>query len=406
MKGKMQARRLRYKRIRGGVTAARGFLAAGVACGIKAVAKDLAIVFSQKPCVAAGVFTTNRVKAAPVQVTRSRLLRNAAARAVVINSGNANCCTGARGLADARRMAQLCAAQVGVPHGEVLVASTGPIGKFLPMTKVEKGIAAASAALRKAGACDAAEAILTTDTVTKQIAVCETIAGTEIRIGAMTKGAGMIEPNMATMLAFITTDALVQRDALRASLKNAVQQSFNRITVDGDRSTNDMVLLLANGLAGNKEMRRGPDLQRFEDALEFVCCELAKMIVRDGEGATKFVEVTVKGGRSLRQAELAARAVANSSLVKTALHGANPNWGRIMAALGCSGANINPNRVDIHLSGTLVAARGQPADCDVGKVANALRQKEIQVLVNLNSGRHERTVWTCDFSEEYVGINV
>ncbi|MDP2895191.1 MAG: bifunctional glutamate N-acetyltransferase/amino-acid acetyltransferase ArgJ [bacterium] len=396
------------KRIRGGVAAPRGFVAAGVTCGIKAAAKDLAILASEKPCVVAGVFTTNDVKAAPVQVTRARILRHGTAQAVVINSGNANCCTGKRGLGDAGRMAELCAKQLGVSHQEVLVASTGPIGKFLPMAKVEKGIAAAATELRKRGAADAAEAILTTDTVTKQIAITETVAGTEIRIGAMAKGAGMIEPNMATMLAFITTDAVITADALRASLKHAVDGSFNRITVDGDRSTNDMVIVLANGLAGNKEVWRGDDLERFQKALGFVCCELAKMIVRDGEGATKFVHVTVKGAPSARQAEVAARAVANSSLVKTALHGASPNWGRIMAALGYSGAKINPNRVDIYLGGIKVAARGQPADCDPARsgVAKALKRKEIQVLVDLNSGEFERTVWTCDFSAEYVAINV
>jgi glutamate N-acetyltransferase/amino-acid N-acetyltransferase len=394
------------KRIRGGVTAPRGFVAAGVACGIKEAARDLAIVSSENPCVAAGVFTTNDVKAAPVQVTRARVLRNGTARAVVINSGNANCCTGKRGLGDARRMAELCAKQLGVSHQEVLVASTGPIGKFLPMAKVEKGITAAAAELRKGGSGDAAEAILTTDTVAKQIAISERIAGTQIRIGAMAKGAGMIEPNMATMLAFVTTDAVIRSDALRVSLKHAVGGSFNRITVDGDRSTNDMVIVLANGLAGNKEVWRGADVHKFQKALGFVCSELAKMIVRDGEGATKFVHVTVKGAPSARQAETAARAVANSSLVKTALHGASPNWGRIMAALGYSGAKIKPNRVDIYLGGTKVAARGQRADCDLRKVAKALKRKEIQVLVDLNSGGFERTVWTCDFSAEYVAINV
>lgn len=394
------------KRIRGGVTAPRGFVAAGVACGIKAAARDLAILASEKPCVVAGVFTTNDVKAASVQVTRARVLRHGMAQAVVINSGNANCCTGDRGLGDARRMAELCAEHLGVSHQEVLVASTGPIGKFLPMAKVGKGITAAAGELRKGGSGDAAEAILTTDTVTKQIAISEKVSGTEIRIGAMAKGAGMIEPNMATMLAFITTDAVIRRDALRSSLKHAVDGSFNRITVDGDRSTNDMVIVLANGLAGNREIWRGDDLQRFQEALGFGCSGLAKMILRDGEGATKFVEVTAKGAPSARQAEVAARAVANSSLVKTALHGASPNWGRIMAALGYSGAKIKPNRVDIYLAGTKVAARGQPADCDLGKVAKALKRKEVQVLVDLNSGGYERTVWTCDFSEEYVKINV
>jgi glutamate N-acetyltransferase/amino-acid N-acetyltransferase len=394
------------KRIRGGITASAGFTAAGVACGIKDGAKDLAIIASEKVCVAAGVFTRNKVRAAPVQITRKRLHRQGTAQAVVVNSGNANCCTGEEGLRDARRMTEVCGEALGISEGGVLVASTGPIGKFLPMEKVEEGIGRAASLLRRAGGRDAAEAILTTDTVVKRIAVTETIGGTAVRIGAMAKGAGMIEPNMATMLAFITTDAAVDRQVLSECLSGAVETSFNRITVDGDRSTNDMVIALANGLAQNRTIRRGAARKLFQEALDFLCLELAKMIVRDGEGATKFIEVTVRGARSPGDAERAARAIANSNLVKTALHGGSPNWGRIMAALGYSGAAVKPRLVDIFLCGVRVAGRGEPVDYDKKKLSTALRRKEIQVVADLKLGAFERTVWTCDLSEEYVGVNL
>jgi glutamate N-acetyltransferase/amino-acid N-acetyltransferase len=393
------------KRTRGGITAPVGFMAAGVACGIKKGAKDLAIIASEKLCVAAATFTTNRVKAAPVQITRRRLRHRHGARAVVVNSGNANCSTGKRGLRDAVRMTELCAAASAIPPDEILVASTGPIGKHLPMENVEKGIKLAAASLRKSGFHAAAMAILTTDTVTKEIAVSETIAGSEIRIGAMAKGAGMIEPNMATMLAFITTDANIDAGCLDGCLRLAVQRSFNRITVDGDRSTNDMVIALANGLAGNRRIREGSGCNLFRQVLEFVCSELARMIVRDGEGATKFISVTVKGARSLRQAETAARAIANSNLVKTALYGENPNWGRIMAALGRSGATVRQDAVDIYLCGVQVTDGGEPAAFPRGKLSKALRKKEIEIVADLNIGKSEETVWTCDFSPEYVAIN-
>jgi len=394
------------KRVEGSITAPMGFVASGVACGIKSGAKDLAIIASERPCVAAGVFTTNRVKAASVQVTRKRLRRQGSVRAIVINSGNANCCTGERGIRDALRMTEVCGGALGIPSEEVLVASTGPIGQFLPMEKVEEGIRQAVRMLRREGAQDAAEGIMTTDTVPKQVALSETIGGTEIRIGAIAKGAGMIEPKMATMLAFIATDAAVDRAALSACLKRAVAGSFNRITVDGDRSTNDMVIALANGVAGNETIRRGVGRRFFQETLGFVCSALAGMIVKDGEGATKFVGVTVKGARSVQDADRAARAIANSNLVKTALHGGSPNWGRIMAALGYSGARMKPGLVEISISGITVARGGESAECDQNTLLELLRGKEIQVVVDLYLGRFEQTVWTCDLSAEYVAINI
>ncbi len=393
------------RKIKGGITAPAGFKAAGVACGIKRDRKDLAIVASETDCVAAGVFTTNRVKAAPVNVTRRHLRGRKSARAVVISSGNANCCTGEKGRQDALRMTELCGELLGIPSREVLVASTGPIGKFLPMEKVEEGIKLAAEALRKKGAHDAAEAILTTDTVTKELALAETMAGTKVRLGAMAKGAGMIEPNMATMLAFITTDVLIEENALQESLTSAVNRSFNRITVDGDQSTNDMVLAFANGLAGNKKIGRGADRRLFQNMLDAACSELARMIVKDGEGATRYIAVTVKGARSPTEANRAARAVANSNLVKTALHGGSANWGRMMAALGYSSARVSRDLVDVYLCGIRVARNGAPADFNASKLTSALQRKEIEVVIDLNSGDAEQTVWTCDLSAEYVEIN-
>ena len=393
------------RRIKGGITAPAGFAAAGVACGIKDAANDLAIIASEAPCVAAGTFTTNRVKAAPVQITRRRIRQSATVRAVVVNSGNANCCTGKRGLADALRMTELCGKMLGIRREDVLVASTGPIGKFLDMEAVEKGIRQAASKLRKGGAREAAEAILTTDTVSKQVAVSEVIGGTEIRIGAMAKGAGMIHPKMATMLAFIATDARISRPALSRCLREAVDGSFNRITVDGDRSTNDMVIALANGLADNRMIRGGAGYKLFREAFGFVCSELARMIVRDGEGGTRLISVMVRGARSFDQADKAARAIANSSLVKTALYGGSPNWGRIMAALGYSGATVRRDLVDIYLCGTCVAGKGEPAPFAAGKLSAALRKKEIEVIADLNLGDSEQTIWTCDLSEEYIAVN-
>jgi len=393
------------KRIEGGITAPIGFTAAGVACGIKEGKKDLAIIASEEVCIAAGMFTTNRVRAASVELTRRRIRREIIADAVVINSGNANCCTGERGFQDALRMAESCGEALGMQPKRVLVASTGPIGQFLPMDRVEEGIRQAARELRKEGAHDAAEAILTTDTVTKEIAVSEVIAGTEIRIGATAKGAGMISPKLRTMLAFITTDAEIYQPVLSRCLRESVSKSFNRITVDGDRSTNDMVIALANGLAENEMVRRRTGRRLFQGALDFVCSELARMIVKDGEGATRFIAVTVKGARSFGQADKAARAVANSNLVKTALHGGDANWGRIMAALGYSGAGVNRDLVDIYLCGTKVAEGGKPADFDAGRLSEALHGKEIEVVADLNLGKSEQTIWTCDLSAEYVAIN-
>src|SRR5690606_15616290 len=317
--------------IAGGITAPKGFVAAGVHAGIKRQKKDIALVFSERPCSAAATFTTNRIKAAPLLVTKEHV-EGGPVRAIVVNSGNANACTGEQGLADARRMAAVCAEKLGIRPEEVVVASTGVIGVLLPMDKIEAGIAQAAAALSVSGAHDAALGIMTTDTRPKEVAVVCECDGVQFRIGAMAKGSGMIHPNMATMLAFITTDAAVERDFLEERLKAAVHVSFNMITVDGDTSTNDMAVVLANVAAPGAVIEPGTPIAKvFSEALTHVCIELTKMSAPEGEGSTKLIERRVKGAQSNRDARLAVKAVAGSSLVKTGVYGDDANWGRILA---------------------------------------------------------------------------
>lgn len=391
--------------IEGGVTAPRGFLAAGVHAGIKRRKKDVALVYSEWPCAAAGVFTTNRVKAAPLLVTRERVMQGPV-RAVVVNSGNANACTGQRGLEDARQMAALCARALGVAEEEVLVASTGVIGVPLPMEKIAAGIEEAAKALSVQGAHDAALGILTTDTRPKEIAVRCDVDGVTFRIGAMAKGSGMIHPNMATMLAFITTDAGADRSFLQEELKKAVDVTFNMITVDGDTSTNDMVLLLANGAEANAWIEPGTRLaEAFSRALLHVCTELAKMIAADGEGATKLVEVRVLGARSERDARLAVKAIAGSSLVKTAVYGEDANWGRILCAAGYSGAEFDPERTTVYLGDVKVFEGGLAADFDEAEAKRALSGSQVRITVDLGAGEAQATGWTCDLTYDYVKIN-
>jgi len=391
-----------------GVTAPAGFMAAGAAADIKGNGsgkKDIALLASRVPCTAAGVYTTNLVKAAPVLVTQRR---TGAGRlqAVVVNSGNANACTGAQGLRDAEEMARLAAEALCLSPELVGVASTGVIGVPLPMDRVAAGIAAAAAALSPDGGEDAALAIMTTDTYPKQTAVQVEIGGKVATIGAMAKGSGMIHPNMATMLCFVTTDAEVSPGALQAALRQAADRSFNMITVDGDTSTNDMVVALANGLAGTPKVEPGtPEYQVFADALEQVLIHLAREIARDGEGATKLIEVRVKGARSLEDARKAARAVCGSSLVKAAVFGADANWGRVLAALGYSGAQFDPARVDLWLGGLQMMAAGAPVPFDEEVAAALLQQPEVVFTAHLHAGDAEATAWGCDLTYDYVRIN-
>jgi glutamate N-acetyltransferase / amino-acid N-acetyltransferase len=390
----------------GGVTAARGFTAGGVYCGIRKTKKDIAIIHSATPAVVAGVFTQNKVVAAPLLVDKLQLEKSDVCSAVVVNSGNANACTGEQGLKDAWTMVNTTADALHLPHEQVMVSSTGVIGQYLPMENIVNGILDLSTKLSVDGNKDAAEAIMTTDIFSKECALRFPLGSSKITIGGMAKGSGMIAPNMATMLAFVTTDAVISPAALQAALRMANNHSFNRITVDGDMSTNDMLLVLANGLAKNEEIREHtPAFQQFLVALEYVLIKLAKMIARDGEGATKFIEIVVNGARTEEEATQAARAVANSNLVKTALHGADANWGRILCAVGYSGIDFDPSKVAIGFNDLPVLQPNYKIVLDEEKAKAILSQDTITVLINLNQGSAEARFWTCDLTKEYIHIN-
>ena len=389
----------------GGVTAPEDFLAAGVYCGIRQRKEDLALIFSRRPAAAAGLMTTNRVQAAPLAVTREHLA-DGRLRAVVANSGIANACTGERGLADARRMAELAGAALGIPPTQVGVASTGVVGMFLPLPALEEGIPRAVGLLSREGGAAAARAILTTDTVPKEAAVAVELAGRHFRVGGMAKGSGMIHPELATMLAFLTTDAPVALPALRAALAWAVDRSFNCVSVDGDTSPNDLVLLLANGAAGGAQLtEEHPDFPAFREAVGQVAQELARDIARDGEGASKLLEVTVRGAASYDQARKAARTVAASALVKAAVHGADPNWGRVAVALGYAGVGLDPQRLAVALGEVAVVRGGMPLDYDEAAARAALEGDTVRIVADLGAGTEEATAWGCDLSCEYVRIN-
>ncbi len=392
--------------ISGGVTAARGYQAAGVEAGIKSPKLDLALLVSDRVATVAGVFTTNRIQGATVTLCRSRVA-GGQARAVVVNSGCANACTGPQGALDAERMAQLTGEGLGVPASQVLVCSTGTIGVPLPMDKIAKGIAAAVPVLATDGGALAARAIMTTDTVDKQVALEFPLAGRTVRVGGMAKGAGMIEPHMATLLVFLTTDAAVSGEALQGCLRRAVDCSFNRITVDGDQSCNDTVLLLANGAAGTPVLDEAhPEWPRFVEAVETVCRDLALRVVRDGEGATKFVTVEVRGAVTDAEADLAARAVARSLLVKTSWFGGDPNWGRVIDAVGYSGAQVQEALVDISYDGLMAFRGGRPELTQrLRELEAVLRKPEFTLVVDLHLGTGRAVMYTCDCSEAYVRIN-
>jgi len=387
--------------IPGGVTAAKGFRAAGIHCGVKKAKKDLGLVVSGSPASAATILTTNKVQAAPVVLVREQMAKSTTFRAIVVNSGNANACTGDRGMQDARAMVAATAAALGCAPGEVLVSSTGVIGQYLPLEAITAGIGTAAAALSPAGGHAAAEAIMTTDTFVKECAVEFHCGGTRAVIGGMAKGSGMIMPNMATMLAFVTTDAAVAPGVLQTALRRAGDRSFNRISVDGDTSTNDMVALLANGASGAAPVTgaEGPAYEAFYAALEHVLTVLSKMIVRDGEGATKFIEINVTG------AARAARAVATSSLVKTAMNGEDANWGRILAAVGYSGIEFDPAQTEIAFGDLPILRKNYVIDFSEEEAARVLHGKDITINVRLNGGNGSASFWTCDLSREYVAIN-
>ena len=395
----------RLELVTGGVSAPSGFTACGVNAAIKNDKKDLAIIYSELPCTAAGVYTTNKVQAAPVQLTKQRLA-DGYAQAVIINSGNANACNGPQGLRDALKTSSVLAESLNIQENQVLVASTGVIGQTLPMDKILNGIAIGVPQLSHEGGPDAAEAIMTTDTVSKQIAVKFELGGVPVVIGGMAKGSGMIHPNMATMLGFITSDATMEARLLNKALKSVVEKTFNMITVDGDTSTNDMVLLLANGASGNQPIEdEGPEFDIFCSALLEVCVSLSKEIAGDGEGATKLVEVKVVKAATINDARLVAKAVAASNLVKTAIFGSDANWGRIICAAGYSGADFDPGKVDIFLGNEHVAKDGKGLDFSEENASEILSQKEVKILIDLKTGAETATAWGCDLTYDYVKIN-
>lgn len=387
--------------IEGAVTAPRGFRAAGVRCGVKSQGKDLALIVSDRVATIAGMFTTNRAAAPCVRYSR-HVVEAGVARAIVANSGNANAATGEEGFLDNVRMAQKAAALLDCPPAQVVTASTGIIGQRLPMEKIEAGIEQAVRALSVEGGYAAAEAIMTTDTVPKAEALSLSLPDGEVRLGGIAKGAGMIAPNLATMLCFITTDAQIEAPALQRTLTDAVERSFHCLTIDSDTSTNDMVVALANGKSGVDVRRYLDDFQR---ALEELCIRLAQRIARDGEGATKLVEIEVRGAPTFTQARKMAKTIAESPLVKTALFGNDPNWGRILAAMGRSGVDFDPDRAQIALQGTLVYAEGKPALYDAQHLHEQLKTERVTIMVDLQGGTEHATVWTCDLSYDYVRIN-
>ena len=389
-------------------TLAKGFHSAATACGLKASGNlDLGLVWSDAPCAAAGVFTTNRVQAAPVYVCRESLAHAAASmRGVLYNSGCANAVTGERGLADARRMRALGAQAIGAAEHEVLVLSTGVIGRFLDLERVARGVTVLSSGPALRAPLDAARAILTTDTREKLAAADVDLPGGPARVAGFAKGAGMIHPNMATMLSVITTDAGVAPERLDRCLRAAVERSFNRISVDGDMSTNDTVLVLASGASGAVVDDAGE--RGFTRLLTGVCVSLARQIARDGEGATRLVELRITGGASERQAHRVGDAIACSPLVKTAIHGSDPNWGRILAAAGYSGEPIEPERVRLWFGqgDTLqLLERGLPLAFDEARGSALLREDPAIVHLDLGLGEASAVVWTCDLSAEYVRVN-
>jgi glutamate N-acetyltransferase/amino-acid N-acetyltransferase len=406
----------KFNAVDGGITAPLGFRAGVAACGIKAFTAgasalpggardDLTVLLSDSRCDAGGVFTTNKLKSASVVIDQLHLKRNQV-RALVTCSGNANACTGAQGFRDALQMAKLTADAADLDPDQVLVGTTGVIGRYLPMDAVGNGIAEACGKLTPDAGQAPAIAIMTTDTVPKTAAVELELGGVTVRVGGMSKGSGMIHPNMATMLAYVTTDAAVEEGWVGSVVKRIADRSFNQVTVDGDSSTNDTFLILANGAAGNAPVRAGaPEAERLERAITEVSQELARAIARDGEGATKLITVRVEGAASDEEARLAARAVASSSLVKTAIHGGDPNWGRIVCALGYSGADVGIDRLRVAIGGVTVFAAGTGQEADLDDVRKAFEQPEIEIAVGLGLGSGRAEAWGCDLSAEYVHIN-
>ncbi len=388
------------------IAAPRGFFAGAARCGLKKRGEDLAIIYSEKPAVAAAVFTQNLVQAAPVLVSREHL-RSRTHHAIVVNSGGANACTGREGLNDARHTAQLVAEYFNCDEREVLVASTGVIGVRLDMNKIASGIRAATAEISRANGWRVAEAMMTTDTRPKRASRTIRLGNRRATIAGVAKGSGMIHPHMATLLSFITTDAAISKSALQAALQNAANQSFNRVSIDGDTSTNDMLAVLANGAAENELItsQAGGDFEIFVKGLTEVCRDLAIQVARDGEGARKLITIKVRRAPTQRDAEKIAVTVATSPLVKTAIAGADANWGRILAAAGRSGAKFDVSRVEIKIGDLAVARHGMGLQFDEDRALEILKRNEVTLTIDLHQGEEDVTEWTCDMTEGYVRIN-
>lgn len=389
-----------------GVTFAKGFTAAGVKAGIKKSGNlDVAVIYTKTQAVVAGTFTQNKVAAAPVYVSKE-VVATGTAHAIVANAGCANACTGQQGLDDAHKMAQIAADELGVNANDVIVGSTGVIGVNLPMDKLEAGIKDAVANLSADGSDNAGRAIITTDTHSKSVTCEFELSGKTVRMGAIAKGSGMIRPNMATMLCYITTDIAIDQALLQKAVSGCVEKSFNMISVDGDMSTNDMVIVLANGEANNAKItEENADYQIFFDKLMMLCTELAKQIAADGEGASKFLTINVKGAKSFADAKTIGMAIANSPLVKTAFFGEDPNWGRVICAVGYSGADMVPEKTVVKFGGITIFANGTGATYDEKALAHVMKQKDIVIDIELDMGQEDATVWSCDLSYEYVKIN-
>ncbi len=394
------------KEIRNGaITSPLGFKTKAVCCGIKKGKPDLALIYSIVKAKSAAVFTANKIKAAHIEISK-RNLKNNCAQAVIVNSGNANCGTGEKGKHDARKIISRLAECLKLKEDGILIASTGVIGKFLPLKKILSKIKNLVQGLNFNTADEVASSIMTTDTYPKQTAVEIKIKDRRVTLGAVAKGAGMICPNMATMLCFITTDADIEISALKKVLKEAVDGSFNCISVDGQMSTNDTVIILANGLAGNPIIRRGTkDLKVFASALKHMCLKLAKMIVEDGEGATKIIQVNVTGAQTKREAKLAAQSIANSPLVKTMIAGNNPNWGRILACLGAARVHLHEKKLKIFLQKRLVYRNARPVLSSNKALIRLLAKKQVEITVDLNRGNSQFSMWASDLTAEYVRIN-
>jgi len=397
-----------FTRIKGGVGAPQGFLTSAVSCGIKNPASDrldLALIYSELPCSSAGTFTTNRVKAAPIRVSQAHL-RKGDLRAIIANSGNANACTGVQGIRDASAMCEAMAAPLKLKRHEIGVASTGVIGLPMPMMRFEPKYQALLDGLSTKNGSDVAAAIITSDTHAKEIAISFELGGHRVRLGGCVKGAGMISPSMATMLCFITTDANISSESLRKSVLECVEGSFNRITIDGDMSTNDTVLVLANGASGMPPIRRNSsNCKQFRNALGWLMLELAKAVVRDGERVTKFVTVRVEGARTYLDAKKVAEAVCKSALVKSSWNGGDPNWGRIIHAVGYSRARIREELVDIHIGGKAACLGGLQAETPMEELRDAVAKPEFEIDINLNQGTADYTMYSSDLSPEYIDFN-